>query len=333
MTGADPLWITEADVVAMMHLGEAIDALEEGLRLEAADEAQNMVKTHALWGAGHTLHAIGATVEGAGFVGAKTWAHTAGGATPLLILWDSESGRLNAIIEAFALGQMRTGAISGVATRWMAAEDARDMAIIGTGKQAITQVAAVAAVRPLKRLHVFSPTQQNRHAFAKRVRDAGFDFEVIESGSVAEAVDGATIITLVTRAREPVLHAGMITDDAHINAVGAISAEREEFTQDIFPRCGVIAGDSVPGIKKMSREFGTYFDRGPGDWSQVTRLCDRVAARKTRAAGTDLSLFKAMGMGISDLALGMELVHRAGKAGIGRSLPHPVKVPPRLRAV
>ena len=332
MTNADPLWITEADVVAMMHLGEAIDALEEGLRLEAAGEARNMVKTHVPWGAGHTLHAIGATVEGAGFVGAKTWAHTAGGATPLLILWDSESGRLRAIIEAFALGQMRTGAISGVATRWMAAEDACDMAIIGSGKQAITQVAAVAAVRPLKRLRIFSPTEHNRHAFVLRVRQAGFDFEVIESGSVAEAVDGAAIITLVTRAREPVLHAAMITGGAHINAVGAISAEREEFTQDIFPRCAMIAGDSVAGIKKMSREFALYFDQGPGDWSRLTRLSDHVAARKTRGPDTDLSLFKAMGMGISDLALGMALYDRAREAGLGRSMPHPEKLPPRLGA-
>lgn len=333
MTDADPLWITEADVVAMMHLGEAIDALENGLRLEAGGEAQNMVKTHVLWGAGHTLHAIGATVEGAGFVGAKTWAHTAGGATPLLILWDSETGRLNAIIEAFALGQMRTGAISGVATRWMAAEDASDMAIIGSGKQAITQVAAVAAVRPLKRLRIYSPTERNRNAFAERVRQAGFDFEVIASDSVVEAVDGATIITLVTRSREPMLNAAMITGGAHINAVGAISAEREEFTQDIFPRCGAIVGDSLAGIKNMSREFGLYFNQGPGDWGQVTRLSDRVAARTARAPATDLSLFKAMGMGISDLALGMELYHRAREAGLGRSMPQPVKLPPRLGAM
>lgn len=70
------LWITEGDVVSLMHLGDAISALEEGLKLEAAGEAANMVKTHAVWGGRNTLHAIGATFEGAGFVGTKTWGHT-----------------------------------------------------------------------------------------------------------------------------------------------------------------------------------------------------------------------------------------------------------------
>src|SRR5262249_62400284 len=84
-------------------------------------------------------------------VGTKTWAHTTGGATPLLILFDAENGDLLAIVEAFVLGQLRTGGISGVATRWLAAPDADEMALIGTGKQAAPQLAAVAAVRRLRR--------------------------------------------------------------------------------------------------------------------------------------------------------------------------------------
>src|SRR5260221_6197314 len=94
----------------------AIAALARGLALEAGGGAQNMVKTHALWDGHNTLHAIGATVPGAGFVGTKTWAHTEGGATPLLILFDSRDGSLKAVIEAFALGQLRTGRITGRAS-------------------------------------------------------------------------------------------------------------------------------------------------------------------------------------------------------------------------
>ena len=154
---SEPLWITEQDVVAAISLPEAIEALEKGLALEAAGSARNMAKTHQIWGGHHTLHAIGAVVEGAHTVGTKTWAHTAGGATPLVTLWNSDTGKLEAIIEAFALGQMRTGGISGVATARMAAEDADELGVIGTGKQAMTQVVAVAAVRKLKRIRVFSP--------------------------------------------------------------------------------------------------------------------------------------------------------------------------------
>src|SRR3984893_14570967 len=148
--GAVSLWITEAEVVRLMDMKGAIAALDRGLALEAAGKAENMVKTHAIWGGHHTLHAIGATFADEGFVGTKTWAH-ANGAAPLLILFDSHNGSLRAIIEAFALGQLRTGAISGLATKYLAAEGASDMALIGTGKQAMTQLAAVAAVRPLRR--------------------------------------------------------------------------------------------------------------------------------------------------------------------------------------
>jgi len=169
MTEESPLWISESDVVSLMDVGDAINALERGLLAEARGDAQNMVKTHATWGQGSTLHAIGAVFPKEGFAGTKTWAHTEGGATPLLILFDSESGALKAVVEAFALGQMRTGGASGVATRWLAAEGADEFAIVGTGKQAITQVAAVVAVRPVKRVRVFGRDEGRRAQFAARV--------------------------------------------------------------------------------------------------------------------------------------------------------------------
>lgn len=327
-----PLWITEADVVSLMDIGEAIHALEQGLRLEASGTAQNMVKTHAVWGDGHTLHAIGATFADAGFVGTKTWAHTEGGATPLLILFDSHDGSLKAIIEAFALGQMRTGGIAGVATRWLARADADEMAIIGTGKQALTQIAAVAAVRPLKRVRVFSPNAENRASFIKKLQSEGFDFAVTDAASVAQAVTGAHIITLVTRATKAFLGAGLVDRGAHINAVGAIVPSRVEFEQDIFPRCHRIAVDSLPQVQKLSREFMDHFGSDPSRWEQVARLSTLVAGHEARSADADLTLFKAMGMGISDLSLGTELYRRALAQDVGRGFAHPQRAKPRLRA-
>src|SRR5438046_10767009 len=114
-----PRWITEADVAQSIDLRDAIDALTRGLREEAAGSARNMDKTAAHWGKASNMHAIGAVFEGAGVFGTKTWGHTEGGSTPLLLIWSTENGRLEAVIEAFALGQMRTGAMSGVAKRWM----------------------------------------------------------------------------------------------------------------------------------------------------------------------------------------------------------------------
>lgn len=327
LTG-EPLWVTEAEVVAALHLGEAIDALERCLRLEAGGQARSMAKTHATWGDGHTLHAIGAVIEGAGVVGTKTWAHASGGATPLLLLWGAESGQLLAVIEAFALGQMRTGGIAGVATRWLASETADELAIIGTGKQAVTQVAAVAAVRALRCIRVFSPTPEHRRAFVAKLAKLLPEITIRETGSVEAALDGAPIVTLVTRARQPFISAGMLGRGAHLNAVGAITPEREEFAQDIFDRVDAIAVDSVASVQALSAEFRRRFS---DDWSSVRPLAALVAAETPRPDAADLTLFKAMGMGLSDLALGIEILARVRRAGGGRALPHPQHVAPRLR--
>lgn len=329
MTTASPLWITEGEVVSLLNLREAIAALEHGLRREACGEAVNMAKTHATWGSGNTLHAIGATFTSAGFVGTKTWAHTEAGATPLLILFNSETGALKAVIEAFALGQMRTGGISGVATRWLAAPDADELAIIGTGKQALLQVAAVAAVRPLKRVRVYSPTAVHRAQFMDRLRTA-FSFVIVEAQSVRDAVADAPVITLVTRATQPFLTADMVSKGVHINAVGAIVPGRVEFAQDIFPRCGRVVVDSLESVQELSREFRDYYGTGKSNWDEVIPLCALVAAQQTRPGDCDLTLFKAMGMGVSDLAVGIELYERAVRQGVGRSFAHPQRVTPRL---
>jgi len=328
LTG-EPLWITEAEVVAALHLGETIDALERCLPLEANGQACSMAKTHATWGGGHTLHAIGAVIEGAGVVGTKSWAHTSGGATPLLLLWGAENGQLLAVIEAFALGQMRTGGIAGLATRWLASETADELAIIGTGKQAVTQAAAVAAVRPLRRIRVFSPTPEHRQAFVAKLTKLLPDIAIRETGSVEAALDGAPIVTLVTRARQPFMSAAMLGRGTHVNAVGAITPEREEFTQDVFDRADAIAVDNLASVQTLSAEFRRRFT---DNWSSVRPLGTLLASGIHRPETADLTLFKAMGMGLSDLALGIEILARVLRAGGGRALPHPQRVTPRLRA-
>jgi ornithine cyclodeaminase len=329
---ADPLWIAESDVVALMHLGEAVTALERGLAEEAAGRARNMDKTTQHWGAASNMHAIGAIYEGAGIFGAKSWGHTEHGSTPLLTLWDAGNGRLLAIIEAFALGQMRTGAMSGVGTRCMAAPEAAELAVIGTGKQATTQVAAVIAVRPIRRVRVYGPTPEHRAAFAGRLRANHPEVEIVETESAAAAVKDAPIVTLVTRARHPVVHAAMLARGTHVNAAGAITPERREFDEDLFARADLVAVDSLDAARRLSSEFIDWYGEALGEeWDGVARICDLVG-KDARPRACDLSIFKPMGMGISDLALGIEILNRARAAGAGRTIPHPQRIPPRLHA-
>ncbi len=329
----EPIWITEHDVVDLLHLGEAVDALERGLRIQGEGHAANMEKTAAHWGAGSNMHAIGAVYDQVGTFGTKTWGHTPGGSTPLLILWDAGTGRLRAIIEAFALGQMRTGAMSGVGTRWMSDPAAAELGVIGAGKQALTQVAAVIAVRPIRRVRIFSPTAERREAFAATLRALYPHIEFAACATADEAVRDAPIVTLITRAREPVLFAGMLARGTHVNAAGAITNERRELAEDLFPRADLVAVDTLQSAQELSSEFIDWYEGArSGDWSPVHTLADIVAGRVTRPHAPDLTIFKAMGMGISDLAVGLEVLARAHAAGRGRPIPHPDRVTPRLYA-
>ncbi len=322
--GADAIWITESEVVQLMDLKEAIVALEAALREEARGDAHNMTKTLLQYGK-NNLHAIGGKLGNV--VGTKTWTHTQGGTCPLLLLWSADDGSLVAVIEAFALGNLRTGGISGVAAGWMARKDAKVMAIIGTGKQALAQVGTMLAVRPIERLRIYSPREDSRLAFAVKAREE-FGIETAVFASVSDACKGAQIVTLVTRAAQPFLTAAMLDKSAHLNAVGAIAPDREEFAQDVFARATLVAVDNLPGVQQLSREFMTRY--ASSGWDEVMPLSGLIASARKRTAGDDVSLFKAMGMGISDLALGAELLKRARERGAGRPIPQPKKLKPQL---
>ena len=315
-----PLWISEADVVALMDMRAAIDALEAGLVAEARGAASNMTKTHVEWPAagGHaTLHAIGAVFAESGIAGTKTWVHSPLGATPLLILFNANNGRVNAIIEAFALGQLRTGAASGIATRLLASESADELALIGTGKQSLTQVAAIAAVRALKRVRVFGRDAARRNRLATRIRDE-LGLEVIEAPTIAETVNGAPIVTAVTRARDPFLTSDMVARGAHVNAVGAITPAGAEIAADLLARCTQVVVDSPPQARRLSRELIEFFGTSDERWTAVRPLSAIVATRHERAPTDDVTLFKSLGMGISDLSLGIEIYNAATAAGVGK---------------
>lgn len=325
-----PTWITEAEIVSLISLPEAVDALERVLALEADGKASNMPKGHLMVGANNAMHALGASVSGDGLCGFKTWVNISGKSSTVLVLFSLEDGSLQAIMEATALGQMRTAAMTGVGTRRMAPAGADEMALIGGGKQALPQIAACAAVRPLKRVRVFSRNEERREAFAATVR-AEFDFEVIASPTLEDAVAGMPIVTLITNSTTPFLTAGMLARGAHVNAMGAIVPARTEFTGDVFDRCGLIAVDNVQNIRNLSAEFKSRFGDDDKAWGAVTPMSRIIADGVSRPDNCDLTLFKAMGMGVSDLALGIEILKRARAANKGHALPERIKTPPRLK--
>jgi ornithine cyclodeaminase len=320
-----PIWLTEADVTSSIDLAGAISALERVLAAEAAGQAQNMTKTHVMVGANDVLQALGGSVASEGLCGTKTWVNVAGKSQTLLIVFSLVDGSLQAAIEATALGQIRTAAMSGVATKWLAPAVATEMTIIGTGKQALPQIAAIRAVRPITRVRIFSRTEVKRRALADAVRAKFRDIRITDCTRLEDAVAESPIVTLCTNATQPFFSAAMVGRNVHINAVGAIVPARAEFFDDVFQRCSAIAVDSIDTVKELSREFREYFGSGRAPWGLVRSISQVIRDGQGRPANADLTLFKAMGMGIADLAVASEILRRCKSRGMGEALPERIR--------
>jgi ornithine cyclodeaminase len=206
-----------------------------------------------------------------------------------------------------------------IATRCLAAEAADDLAVIGSGKQAWTQVAAVMAVRKLRRVRVWSPTAAHRDAFAGRVASV-HGVEALAAASPAGALAGAPIVTLAARVERPLITQDMLAKGAHVNAIGITVPGRSELPAQVFPRCAVICVDSLATVRASSAEFRAAF-RTDEDWQAVRPLAELAASRPGRPAGADLTLYKGMGSAVADLAMAAEILLRAQAGGLDIALP------------
>lgn len=315
------MWLAEADVAATVGLADAVEAVRAALVAEHDGQAATMAKTALAWGGGHTLHALGGVDHATGLVATKTWAHTAGGAEPVLAVWDAESGRLLAMIEAFALGQLRTASVSAVAIDAMATTGARTLAIVGTGKQAFPQVAAALDRRPIDEVRVFSPTAEHRDAFAERLRArVTADVDVVACGDVGTATSGADVVITATRARQPVLHRGDVGPSTLVVAVGAITPERAELDRSIAASANLVASDSPGTACELSHELD--------DAIAVEPLSAIVAGAITVPADGH-RVFKAMGLGLADLAVAGEVLRRCRADGRGTPIAERHRAEPR----
>lgn len=328
MSDAAAIWIDEEQVAANVSLAEAIDIVQEGFVGQARGTAVAMDEARLVWPGG-SLHATGAVSEAAGLSGTRAWSESTGPVTPLLLLFDRETGALRAVIEAAALGQLRSAAVSGIATRWLSVPEATELALIGTGREAFGQVAAVACVRRLRRVRVYSPNPAHRRAFLTELR-AEFKREVVEAGSLEEATTGAPIVTLATRATTPFLDAAMLAPGAHVNALGAVTGDGAEVSHDVFASAQRIVVDDLPAARRLSRELREFCGSDEPAWSRVETLAQVAAGKLAREGSSPLTVFKSVRSGLADLVLGIEIHRRVLRAGGGREIPQPDHVRPRL---
>ena len=293
-----------------------ISAVEDVVRDQAEGVATNRPRQR-VFGAGSLLHVMAAGDRRLGVYGIKVYSTGKQGTRFLVLLYDSANGELLAMIEADRLGQMRTGAATGVATRHMSRTDADSVGMIGTGWQAETQLLAICAVRRIRSIRVYGRDADRRARFADKMA-ALTGVETLAVESAEQAVRGHGIVVTATSSREPVLFGEWVEPGTHLNVVGSNFLSKSEIDVDAIRKAAVIAVDSIEQAKLEAGDLQPALERGALTWESVTELGRIVAGQVAGRRGpSDITIFKSNGIALWDIATAARVYSLARQRGIG----------------
>jgi alanine dehydrogenase len=312
------LLLTEDDVRQVLTMDIALEAVEKSLRKMALDEAQNVPRArvqtdHAM------LHVLSGAAKTIGYMGYKAYASRGRRVDLFHVgLYDGKTGALVALIQADYLGQVRTGAASGVATQYMARPEASEVGLFGTGKQARTQIQAICRVRKIRHVSVYSRNEEHRQQFVEEMTDVcGVEMESVPRPEMA-AEDKDIIIT-ATDSREPVLDGHWISEGTHLNVIGSNFLGKAEVDALTIRRCNSLVVDSKDQARIEAGDFVQALEDGSIHWADIHELGQVMVGRYTgRAHSQDVTLFKSLGIALEDIAVAGRVYEKAREAKIGK---------------
>jgi len=314
------LLLREADVGALLTMDDVLAAVDQGFRALGEGQAVNQPRTRSITSGG-ALNVMHAAVPALGVMGVKTYAVTPRGARFMAILYRLEDGEAVMLVEADRLGQIRTGAASGVATKYLARAEAGALGVIGAGWQARSQVQAIARVRPIALVKVHSRSEERREAFAEEMT-AELGAQVVATDSAEEAVEGVDIVVTITPSREPVLRGAWLRPGMHVNAAGSNSASRQEIDVEAVRRSDTIVVDALDQARVECGDLIAAERAGEQVWNRVIELGAIAAGRASgRQRPDQITLFESQGIAIEDVVTMDLLYRRALAAGAGQEIP------------
>jgi alanine dehydrogenase len=315
------LHIRESEVRELLTMQMAVAAVEE----ISAKQAAGIVTVHPrrrfeLPGGGF-FHYMAAMDSEAGFVAMKQYTYVKGKLRFLVPLYEIATGELLALIEADFMGQQRTGAASGVATKYLAKKTARVAGIIGTGGQAKTQLEAVNSVRLLESAYVYGRDAAKRNRFCDEMAER-LNIPIYPVESSSAAVRSADIVCTATTSSQPVVLGEDLQHGVHVNAIGANHANKRELDAVAISRANLIFVDSVAQSRQEAGDLIIPFEKDVGQWQKVRELADLVAGKAAgRTSDSQTTLFKSNGIASWDLAVAMRVFRMARERGMGQEMP------------
>jgi alanine dehydrogenase len=249
-----------------------------------------------------------------GLAGVKTYTWLSGGTPFVVVLFDTEKAKLAAVIEADKMGQLRTGAASGIAAKHLAKPAARTLGVIGCGWQAESQVACIReAVPTIQEVVAYCRTEESLRKFCKKVR--------AEPGESHRDPAEQDIVVTVTTSKDPVLRGEWLQPGALVCAVGANEPRARELDNAVLERAVFVCCDSLEQAKLESGDLIEPVERGVLDWLEVHELHEVVAGEiPGRSSPDDIVLFKSNGLAAWDVAIGAKAIELARKQKVGTTL-------------
>lgn len=310
------LLLKEKDVELLLTMPLALDLVERVHREYSAGNAIDLPRERTRLPKA-ALHILQGAVPSAGVFGYKAYTSSREGIRFIVYAFNAERGNLEAIVEANFLGMIRTGAAGGVAAKYLARPEAKVAGVFGAGWQAQGQIQALAAVRKLERVKVYSRKADRLGAFCARMR-ASLGLDVVPAASPEEAVRGSDVVVTITTSATPVFSGDWVEAGTHINAAGSNSLLRQEIDEATLRKCSPIVVDSRPTALKEAGDLLPLLEKGRLHSGQLAELGEVInGTRAGRTTPEQVTLFESQGMAIQDLVIAAELAKLARARGLG----------------
>jgi alanine dehydrogenase len=295
------LHFSEDDVRRLLPMRECIEALRSVFREYAAGKAVNQPRRRMYLDTGSVLHALAG--GNSKYFGTKIYSSNPKyGANFFFLLFDAVTAKPLAQFDANHLGQIRTGAATGLAVDLLASPQADTLAVIGSGFQARSQIEAVRAVRQVREVRVWSRHAEKRSAFADQVGG-------IACATGEQAVRDAAVVVTATWSKSPVLEADWVRSDALVCAVGSNDPGRREIPSELVERASMLVIDDLDQGRIEAGDYCLSLDHQ--GWARVTPLAQVVAGNVAPSRGT--VIFKSVGLGLEDVAAAGRIFEKAGQ--------------------
>lgn len=317
------IFLTNQEVRSLLPMKDCVDLMARVFQDEADGKSVTLPRQHIPLPVGFH-RTISGVAEGFGVYGMKTygavrkegWLRT----RYLVMLYSLEDGLLQAIMEARDIGQIRTGAVAGLATRILARGDAHTIGIIGTGWEARSQIAAMNVVRDITHVKAYSRSPENRETFAKEMRELhGINVQPVTSAE--EATRDVDIFITITGANDPLVDGAWLSPGTHINAVGATTPNRRELDIESVRRSDLVVVEQLEQAQADAAELFTAVEEGALNWDDVVLLKDLVSEPAPIRTASVITQFNSLGVATEDLAAAAFVAEKAKEAGIGIELP------------